>query len=35
MQADIDMSGRIEETNKPTALALANGMKGEFVYLSG
>jgi hypothetical protein len=26
MQADVDMSGRIEETNRPTALALANGV---------
>ena len=26
MQADIDMSGRIEETNRPTAIALANGI---------
>ncbi|MBX3064142.1 MAG: hypothetical protein KF726_14285 [Anaerolineae bacterium] len=25
MNADVDMSGRVEETNKPTALALANG----------
>jgi len=26
MHTDIDMSGRIEETNKPTVLALANGL---------
>ncbi len=26
MRADIDMSGRIEETNRPTAIALANGV---------
>jgi hypothetical protein len=26
MQADVDMSGRIEETNRPTALAMANGV---------
>lgn len=26
MNADIDMSGRIEETNKPTVLAVANGI---------
>ena len=26
MHADVDMSGRIEETNRPTALGLANGM---------
>jgi hypothetical protein len=25
MQADVDMSGRIEETNRPTVVALANG----------
>ena len=29
MQADVDMSGRIEETNRPTAMALANGIKGS------
>ena len=26
MQVEIDMSGRIEETTRPTALALANGL---------
>lgn len=26
MHADVDMSGRIEETNRPTAIALANGV---------
>ena len=26
MHADVDMSGRIEETNRPTALGLANGV---------
>jgi len=26
MQADLDMSGRIEETSRPTVLALANGL---------
>jgi hypothetical protein len=26
MHVDVDMSGRIEETNKPTALGLANGI---------
>lgn len=27
MQVDVDMSGRVEETNRPTALAMANGLK--------
>ena len=27
MYADVDMSGRIEETNRPTALGLANGLQ--------
>jgi hypothetical protein len=27
MHADVDMSGRIEETNRPTALGLANGVR--------
>ena len=26
MHVDVDMSGRVEETNRPTALALATGM---------
>ena len=26
MHADVDMSGRIEETNRPTAVAMANGV---------
>src|SRR5258708_3415368 len=26
MQAELDMSGRLEETNRPTVLALANGV---------
>jgi hypothetical protein len=34
MQADVDMSGRIEETNRPTALALANGVT-VCVWISG
>lgn len=34
MHADIDMSGRIEETNRATALGLANGVS-FCVYISG
>ncbi len=34
MQADIDMSGRIEETNNPTAIALADGVSFS-VLISG
>ena len=34
MHADIDMSGRIEETNRATAVGLANGVS-FCVYLSG
>jgi hypothetical protein len=34
MQADVDMSGRIEETNRPTALALANEVSVS-VWISG
>lgn len=31
MYADVDMSGRIEETNRPTAVALANGISFSLV----
>jgi hypothetical protein len=34
MNADIDMSGRIEETNRPTAIAIANGTT-DCVFISG
>src|SRR5690242_2289389 len=34
MHADIDMSGRIEETNRATAVGLANGVS-FCVYISG
>lgn len=34
MHADIDMSGRIEETNRPTAVGLVNGVS-FCVYISG
>ena len=34
MQAEVDMSGRIEETNRPTALALANDVT-ECILISG
>lgn len=29
MHADVDMSGRIEETNRPTAVGLANGVQSS------
>jgi hypothetical protein len=31
MQAEVDMSGRIEETNRPTALALANDLSDSIL----
>ena len=31
IQVDIDMSGRIEETTRPTVLALANGLSGSIL----
>jgi hypothetical protein len=34
MHADVDMSGRIEETNKPTAVGLANGISFSVLLTS-
>jgi hypothetical protein len=35
MQAEVDMSGRIEETNRPTAVALANGVQYSLLISAG